>query len=276
MGLGATVAMDPPAIAISDTWGKRCNHILFMNEPDTISLKPPLGKDQHHLLYMYSKVGFIDWFLLTMSSECYVVIENLRYLLADYDPNDAIFFMLTVREKANITYVLSQKAVELFLKTALDTTACNTSKNDIVARMNCFRSIGIKRKDEQDYLQRDLFLSGNVYRRNTSGNFWNCRNLPEKPRDCYSDFAISMDGVDSKMKYVLDYFLYTLKPYGIKFGGKMPAILGENRQFQYGDYPTNIRSLAGEKKSQEKYRHKWNSMEEDYPQDDSISSEDSK
>ncbi|XP_013187895.1 glycoprotein-N-acetylgalactosamine 3-beta-galactosyltransferase 1-like [Amyelois transitella] len=229
------------AHSIANTWGKRCNELFFLSGANELSTKTPLYRDQRHLRYMRDQsAASSDWYLLATTGKGYIVVENLRYMLADHDPNNAIYFMLVVSENRGVTYVLSRKAFDMFMKTDTQISVCRTDIDDDVARENCFKAIGIKLMDSQDSLKRDRFFAGDPY---TDGvkqerrKFWDCRDIPEKPGDCYSDYAISFDDVDPHMKYVLDYLIYQLRPYGIKFGENLPKILRRSYFMPENDFP---------------------------------------
>ncbi|KAK2180650.1 hypothetical protein NP493_433g01011 [Ridgeia piscesae] len=88
---------------VRDTWGKRCNVLLFasdyMNKTfPTINITVPPGREH---LTMKTRKAFdyisehhrddADWFLKA-DDDTYVIMENLRYMLAPYSPLEAMYF----------------------------------------------------------------------------------------------------------------------------------------------------------------------------------------
>ncbi|CAC5365806.1 C1GALT1 [Mytilus coruscus] len=91
------------AIHVKNTWGKRCDILLFMSSnPDkdfpAIGLRTQEGhnhltdksmKAWRHVFEHYRDKA--DWFLKA-DDDTYVIVENLKYLLKDYNTSEPIFF----------------------------------------------------------------------------------------------------------------------------------------------------------------------------------------
>ena len=88
---------------VKETWGKRCNMLLFISETSDASL-PSIGiteeSGREHLTaktmrafdYVYKNhLTQYDWFLKA-DDDTYVIVENLRYMLSSYSPQDLIYF----------------------------------------------------------------------------------------------------------------------------------------------------------------------------------------
>ena len=88
------------------TWGKRCNKILLMSsiaddEVPTVKLKLGDGGDKYSHLWGKTKSAFryvyqnhfeeYDWFVKA-DDDTYMIIENLRYLLKDYNSSSPLYF----------------------------------------------------------------------------------------------------------------------------------------------------------------------------------------
>ena len=120
------------AAAVRDTWAKRCNKVLFVSDEDKATF-PAIGfgtgKGRGHLTaktmrafdYIYENhFDDADWFLKA-DDDTYVILENLRYLLSEYSPNDPIYFgypfKVLVRQgyfSGGAGYVLSREALKRF------------------------------------------------------------------------------------------------------------------------------------------------------------------
>lgn len=91
------------AAAVKDTWGKRCNKLVFIStSPDenldillvnvTEDRRHLWGKTMKGLKQIYEKFGSdYDWFLKA-DDDSYVFLENLRHFLFAYSPNFPIYF----------------------------------------------------------------------------------------------------------------------------------------------------------------------------------------
>lgn len=81
---------------VMDTWGKRCNKILFFSEaiPDrqvdnVIVLKEAGGPQKIREAFEYiheNHINDFDWLIKT-NENAFIVVENLRHLVYQYDTN---------------------------------------------------------------------------------------------------------------------------------------------------------------------------------------------
>ena len=90
------------AKSVKDTWGKRCNMLLFFTlKADSsfpaIGLSVEEGNDRlfnkasASLRYIYQcHINDADWFLKA-DDDTYVIMENLRYFLSKLSPSDPHF-----------------------------------------------------------------------------------------------------------------------------------------------------------------------------------------
>ena len=118
------------------TWGRRCNKILVMSsitdhEVPTIKLKLGEGGDNYTHLWGKTKSAFrhiyqnhfddYDWFVKA-DDDTYMIIENLRYLLKDYNSSHPLYFgrKLIWEEQGFMSggagYVLSKEALRRFIE----------------------------------------------------------------------------------------------------------------------------------------------------------------
>ncbi|XP_064120142.1 glycoprotein-N-acetylgalactosamine 3-beta-galactosyltransferase 1-like [Macrobrachium nipponense] len=86
------------AIAVKDTWGKRCDKLIFFGDKldeklESVKLSGVRedryylwGKTREALKYLYDYyLNDFDWFYKA-DDDTYAIMENLRYVLTPYDP----------------------------------------------------------------------------------------------------------------------------------------------------------------------------------------------
>ena len=173
------------AAHVKATWARRCNKYLFISSKENpelpaISLNVSDGRD--HLWgktraafkYAYDKhlVGNrhftgdrifkndFDWFM-KVDDDSYVIMENLRFLLLAYSPEEPIHhgckFSPIVQQgymSGGAGYVLSRAALRLFAEKGLpNATICRPYENGAEdAEMGkCMENLGVRAGDSRDY-----------------------------------------------------------------------------------------------------------------------------
>ncbi|CAG2111773.1 unnamed protein product, partial [Medioppia subpectinata] len=151
----------PEVRAVRETWGKRCDILYFVSIEENAELRPVVDQcdnddhdpilchDQLIIKYVVNKYNNqFDW-LLTVNDFSYVITDNLRHLLSDYDPNDRIWFgypfTKTMVNDLNVT-LMSKKLG--YLETALEQLEFG----------KCLLELNIKLMDERDDLGRHRLL----------------------------------------------------------------------------------------------------------------------
>jgi Fringe-like len=167
------------AKAVSDTWGKRCNKLVFISTFPDDDLGEVLlvnvteehrflwGKTKHGLQQVYENYGNdYDWFLKA-DDDTWIFMENLRHFLYSYSPEMPIYFGCKLKPyvpqgyMSGSGYVLSREAVRRFNEVALmDDYKCwnGTEGNEDVEIGKCLSNVGVLAGDSRDELKRARFL----------------------------------------------------------------------------------------------------------------------
>ena len=183
-----------------------------------------------------------DWFLKA-DDDTYMIVENLRYLLKDFETTKPVFFgrkrkqiffggKIKQDEQAGEVYfsggagyVLSKEALKRFVETGLnDPKLCRQDAGgaEDIEMAKCLVNLGVEAGDTRDtegrntffpFVPEDHLIPGKVQRWKTD---WRTQFYPEEEGlACCSDFAISFHHVPPNMMYVLEYLIYLLRPHGI-------------------------------------------------------------
>ncbi|XP_070574402.1 glycoprotein-N-acetylgalactosamine 3-beta-galactosyltransferase 1-like [Ptychodera flava] len=224
---------------VRDTWGPRCDKTLYFSSFEDkdfpiIKLDVPEG---HSFLWGKTKAAFryayehhfneFDWFVKA-DDDTYLIVENLRYLLSQHDPNKPSFLGHTlINRSLNLTFVsggagyaLSRTALQRFVECGvLDSHSCNklnVGREDVEMAF-CLRKFGVTQIDSRDpegkprFIPFDpaKFLNGKV-----DAWYHGATYYPYKTgKECCSKYAISFHYVKPELMQVLDYLIHDVRLY---------------------------------------------------------------
>ncbi|XP_057381452.1 glycoprotein-N-acetylgalactosamine 3-beta-galactosyltransferase 1-like [Daphnia carinata] len=230
------------ALAVKETWGKRCNVLLFMStEADTNLPAVQLdleegrnrlwGKTREAFRYAWDRFqDEVDWFFKA-DDDTYVVVENLRYFLSAFKTSEPFWF--GHKYKTNVTagffsgdagYALSKEATKRFVKDGyFNPLLCRKDPEgaEDVELGKCMENLNVSAMDTRDSKGRGRFFPfqpDRFYFSRKITDYWYWKFIYYPPimgSDCCSDSTISFHYIDPKLMRLLDFFFYQIRPFGI-------------------------------------------------------------
>ncbi|CAD6195923.1 unnamed protein product [Caenorhabditis auriculariae] len=194
----STLYHDTRALAINETWLKRCDHgQIFTSEPfndDRIPYSTVFAgiPDNYYNLFFKSRYAFyyiykyvsqdFDWYLKA-DDDTYIIVEHLREYLSTLDPNEAHYvgyrlkpYMEFGYNAGGAGYVLSRAAVRTFHDALYpNETLCPDDIYEDVGISRCLASAGIFPTDTRNSKGQNrfnTFTPSDVFHQNKADESW--------------------------------------------------------------------------------------------------------
>jgi len=165
------------AIHVKKTWGSHCDKLLFMSSQADKDLgavaldikegrQQLWGKTKQAFRYVFENhIDEADWFMKA-DDDTFVVVENLKNLLKDFNTNDPIGFGHNFKYlggyfSGGAGYVLSKEALKRFTQVGLkNSSLCKEDDggDEDVNMGACMKNLNITRGDSRDSQERKRFF----------------------------------------------------------------------------------------------------------------------
>ncbi|XP_050711672.1 glycoprotein-N-acetylgalactosamine 3-beta-galactosyltransferase 1-like [Eriocheir sinensis] len=227
------------ALHVKNTWGQRCDSLVFFSTEDDANLSPEVldvpegygylwAKSKAALTHLHAQYPQFHWYLKA-DDDTFIVVENLRYFLQGRDPDEPVYYGVRFRQHVRQGYmsggggyVLSREALRRFVTRALpivDQTKCATKSlkgAEDLQLGKCLESVGVVAGDSLDEVGRSRFFSHSPLSLffhqpviNRLHWYWRYIWHPHAVGpDCCSRHVISFHDIDPRMMWVLETLLY--------------------------------------------------------------------
>jgi glycoprotein-N-acetylgalactosamine 3-beta-galactosyltransferase len=227
------------AIHVKNTWGQRCNTLLFFSSKDdaefpAIGIKTEEGREHltaktmHAFSYIYEHhINDADWFMKA-DDDTYVIVENLRLLLAEHSPDEPVFFghhfHVIVQPQGYFSggagYVLSKEALKRFGQTGFHNhSLCHEDSGaEDVEMGQCMQNLGVKTGQSYDKQGRSRFhcltMGNHLHRQYPDWYLQYDSHGAKSGIDSISEYPISFHYVDPNEMLSLEYYTHRLRTHG--------------------------------------------------------------
>ncbi|XP_060084504.1 glycoprotein-N-acetylgalactosamine 3-beta-galactosyltransferase 1-like [Ylistrum balloti] len=225
------------AKAVNDTWGKRCDKILFVtSSPSKLSMTISFniedsrshltGKTMSMIHYIYRyHLDEYQWFMKA-DDDTFVVMENLKLLLSKCDHQKPIYlghhFKVHLKQgymSGGAGYVMSQSALRMIVEDGLQKDLCPRDGNDEDVDVGrCLETVGVQPYKTTDKFGRETFHAFSILNYIIGPVPVYLLQYPHKParagKNCCSQLPITFHYTSPRMMYITEYFLYRTAVYG--------------------------------------------------------------
>ncbi|XP_046562351.1 glycoprotein-N-acetylgalactosamine 3-beta-galactosyltransferase 1-B-like [Haliotis rubra] len=232
---------------IQMTWGKRCDKLVFISS-ETNTTFPAVGQTvsegRNHLTektlggyhYVYEHhFDDCDWFFKA-DDDTYLIAENLRLFLADFDTNKPIYFGHHFKTIIKQGYssggsglVVSKEALRRFGQQGHNPKICRqTGTAGDAAFGQCMQSLGIPIGNSTDSKGRSRFHclspAAHINGRYPKWYYAYDANGAKKGISSMSDYPISFHYVAGSKMLELEYLIYHTRVHLLGRGHSLPNI----------------------------------------------------
>ncbi|XP_059178833.1 glycoprotein-N-acetylgalactosamine 3-beta-galactosyltransferase 1-like isoform X2 [Physella acuta] len=259
------------AKAVKDTWARHGQLVLYFSSIDNKTF-PAIGlnvsEGRGHLTaktmkafrYIYENhFSDANWFM-KVDDDTYLIMENLKYFLSGENYSEPVYFgqSFAIWPKADnkivfhsggAGYVLSKEALRRFGEGARRVNCTEDTGSEDIRLAVCLETLGVRAGRSHDAQGNSRFHqeSPTVHINGLYNDFYNKKVVEEikKGVDGLSDYTVSFHHVTPADMYVLEFFVYHLRPYGIpiqlqKLNNKtFTSMLQPSREFQEFNAETN-------------------------------------
>ncbi|XP_017074999.2 glycoprotein-N-acetylgalactosamine 3-beta-galactosyltransferase 1 [Drosophila eugracilis] len=220
------------AKAVRETWGRRCNKLLFLSSgvdrnlsgsvalPVSPYFRESWKKTKMALKYLYDHhLTDADWFL-EADDETYVLMENLRYMVYPYSPEMAIYF-------GSPGTIMSRAALRRVVEVSMpNPSKCEPKDSGPTGGKlkECFQNVNLVEGNSYDSKgRRRMYLiepqaRSNFYLR-YNPKFWFWKFLAHRTQEgifAWSNYAVSFPFVQHRYMHCFEYMIYRLRVFGRK------------------------------------------------------------
>lgn len=230
------------AIHVKNTWGQRCNKLIFgSTEPDD-EINPIVfdveenyfllwGKTKRFMKYIHETYyDEYDWFFKA-DDDTYAIMENMRYMLTAYSSADSIYFGNKLKTPLHKWGYFAGGAGYVMSKTALRKLVTEAIPNADICKSGargdedwelalCMENVGVYPVNTLDQLHRERFLNFIP-----EAHFYHLRNewywkrlfyVPSEGANCCSNYLISIHYNSPYLMYFHEYYTYYFHVYGVR------------------------------------------------------------